>query len=144
LTTPFSLAPISAPHIQKGRESNTAWVSAAWGISIQVQRTVASGPWVRRGCHSSSWASLGSRSEFLAKSTRPGATTTIVSHMGRRLRDAAGAVAGVPGWGQPPRRDDDGGQERGNRVGTGAGARRRLRGRRRRRLVVHDLDDFAA
>ncbi|HSQ37783.1 MAG TPA: hypothetical protein VLS92_07825, partial [Acidimicrobiia bacterium] len=32
-------------------------LAGARAISIQVQRTVASGGWVRRGCHSSSWAS---------------------------------------------------------------------------------------
>jgi hypothetical protein len=47
MASPCSLAPISAPHIQKGRERSTAWVSAAWGISIQVQRKVAPAGWER-------------------------------------------------------------------------------------------------
>jgi len=34
-----------------------------------------------RGCHSRNWASFGSRSLFLANSTRPGRTCTSVSHM---------------------------------------------------------------
>ena len=34
--TPCSLAPISAPHIQAGQLSTTAWVEAAWSIVMYV------------------------------------------------------------------------------------------------------------
>ena len=40
-TTPWTLAAISAPHIQNGRESSAAWVSRACGMVRYVQRTVA-------------------------------------------------------------------------------------------------------
>ena len=97
MATPCSFAPISAPHIQNGRESRTACVSGACSISIHVQRTRGPAAWRRRGCHSRSCASFGSRSEFFAKSTRPGATCTSVSHTaaaGRaeRRRDELEAV----------------------------------------------------
>ena len=81
ITTPCSLAPISAPHIQNGRLSSTAWVRPAWAISIQVQRSFSPGRCSRRGRQSNLWPSLGSRSEFLAKSTRSGRTMTMVSHI---------------------------------------------------------------
>ena len=59
MTTPCSLAPISAPHIQNGRESSTAWVVGAWSTVIHVQAEAGAAGWVRRGCQSSSWASAG-------------------------------------------------------------------------------------
>ena len=52
MTTPCSLAPISAPHIQKGRLSRTAWVRATWGTSIPVQRSEVPASWSAAGCHS--------------------------------------------------------------------------------------------
>ena len=81
IATPAALAPISAPHIQNGRLMRIACVRGAWGISIQVQRTTVPGAWAAAGCHSSGWASLQSRSEFLASRTRSSTTTTTVSHM---------------------------------------------------------------
>ena len=79
--TPCSFAPISASHIQNGRLSSTAWVWRTCPISIHVHRTLAPAGWLARGCQSRNWASFGSRSEFLANSTDPGRTTTMVSHM---------------------------------------------------------------
>ncbi len=90
MTTPCSLAPISAPNIHQGRDSSTAWVWATCAMSIQVQRTVTSESvgsaesvrtWSRAGIHSSSCASLASRSLFLANRTPSSVTVTIVSHI---------------------------------------------------------------
>jgi hypothetical protein len=41
MTTPCSLAPISAPQIQNGLDNSTAWVRSACGIVTQVHVTVA-------------------------------------------------------------------------------------------------------
>ena len=82
MTTPCSLAPISAPHIHQGRESSTAWVWATWGMSIQVHDTRSPAAWSAAGTHSRGWASFGSRSLFLAKSTPSPVMVTIESHMG--------------------------------------------------------------
>ena len=46
IVTPCSLVPISAPHIQNGRLIRVAYVSATWGISIHVQRSRRTPPWV--------------------------------------------------------------------------------------------------
>ncbi len=81
IVTPCSLVPISQPHIQAGREISTAFVVATCGTSIHVQRTVPPSG-ARAGHHSRTWASLGSRSEFLANQTRSSSTTTTVSHIG--------------------------------------------------------------
>src|SRR5664280_655817 len=82
ITTPCSLAPTSAPHIHQGREMRRAWVRSTWGMSIQVQATRSPGRWSSAGTHSSGWASLGSRSLFLAKSTPSSVRVTIESHIG--------------------------------------------------------------
>ncbi len=82
IVTPCSLLPISAPHIQKGRLSSTACVRSTCGIRIHVQETSLPLGCRLAGCHSRSWASFGSRSEFLANSTRSLPTTTRVSHTG--------------------------------------------------------------
>ena len=86
ITTPCSLAPISAPHIHHGRDSSTAWVWATWGTSIHVHATRSSAAWSAAGTHSRGWASLGSRSLFLAKSTPSGVMVTIESHTGSPSR----------------------------------------------------------
>ena len=70
IVTPCSLLPISAPHIQNGRLSSTACVARACGMVIQVQRTFSPAGYWRRGRQSSSCASFGSRSLFLANRTR--------------------------------------------------------------------------
>ncbi len=82
ITTPCSLVPISAPHIHHGRDTKVAWVWATWGTSIQVQGTRSPSSWSAAGTHSRSWASLGSRSLFLAKSTPSSVMVTIESHIG--------------------------------------------------------------
>ncbi len=81
ITTPCSLAPISAPHIHQGRESSTAWVWLTWGTSIHVHRTTASSGWSAAATHSRSWASLGSRSLFLANITPSAVMATNESHI---------------------------------------------------------------
>src|ERR1035437_7240841 len=81
ITTPCSLAPISAPHIHHGRDTSTAWVWATCGISIQVQLTRSPAGWSEAGIHSSGWASLGSRSLFLANITPLSVMVTNESHI---------------------------------------------------------------
>ncbi len=80
ITTPCSLAPISAPQIHHGRDSTTAWVWAAWSTWIQVQRTDVPGLWSRAGTQSRNCASFGSRSLFLANRTPSAVRETSVSH----------------------------------------------------------------
>lgn len=86
MVTPCWLTPISAPQIQKGLASSTAKVCAAWSISMVVQRTRSPGAWSAAGRKTISCASLGSRSEFLAKRAMASAeaveVTVRVSHMG--------------------------------------------------------------
>jgi hypothetical protein len=81
MATPCSLAPISAPHIQNGRLSISACVRRTCGITRQVQRSVAPGACSRAAIQPSTCASLGSRSQFLAKITRSGLTATKTSDM---------------------------------------------------------------
>ena len=81
ITTPCSLAPISAPHIHHGRLSSTAAVAGAWSISVHVQASRLPTSCCCAGCQVSTCASLGSRSLFLAKSTPSPARVTRVSHM---------------------------------------------------------------
>jgi hypothetical protein len=83
--TPCSLAPISAPHIQYGRLTRTAWVSATCSIVIPVHRNRAPGACNSRGCQSRRCASFGSRSEFLTNRTRSASTTTTGSHTRSRV-----------------------------------------------------------
>ncbi len=81
ITTPFSLAPISAPHIHHGWLSRTAFVVGTWSISVQVHDSRVPAAYSRAGCHRSTCASLGSRSLFFANSTPSPARLTRVSHM---------------------------------------------------------------
>lgn len=85
MATPCSLAPISAPQIQYGLASNTAWVRGTWGISMCVALSTSVGC-SAAGMSANSWASLGSRSLFLARITDPSAVAsgrlTKVSHTG--------------------------------------------------------------
>src|SRR5664280_2657802 len=82
MTTPCSLAPISAPHIHHGRDNSTAWVRVTWGTLIHVQATVVPSGWEVAGTQSRTCASLGSRSLFLANSSPSSVTRTRVSHTG--------------------------------------------------------------
>ena len=70
MTTPCSLAAhLRAPHPPWPRDQHGV-VAVTWGMSIHVQRRRSEGSWRRgRAIHSSSCASLASRSLFLANST---------------------------------------------------------------------------
>ena len=92
MTTPCSLAPISAPHIHQGLEISTALVWSTWGMSIQVQRQRLPAGWSAAATHSNNWDSLGWRSLFLANSTPSSVTATSESHI--RTPPAGGRPAG--------------------------------------------------
>ena len=94
MTTPCSLAPISAPHIHHGWDSRMAWVCATWGIEIHVQRTRrrvvvgrrrtsgAPGPRWRRGrC---SWRTAPRRRSARRACRTPGERTYVHPAAGRR------------------------------------------------------------
>ena len=80
MVTPCSLAPISAPHIHHGRETTVAWVLATCGIETQVSSAAAVEACSAAGVHSHSWASLTSRSLFLASTKPCSPRSTKVSH----------------------------------------------------------------
>ena len=96
MTTPCSLAPISAPHIHHGRERRTAAVRATWGTVVQVQVTEDPAGCSAPDTHSRTWASFGSRSLFLAKSTPSSVTVTRVSHTVGPCLPQAVRAAGQP------------------------------------------------
>src|SRR6056297_192442 len=86
ITTPCSLAPISAPHIHHGCETSTALVWATCGTEIHVQSTSStSGSWSAAGYQRGICASFGSRSLFFANSTPSGVNETRVSHTPAKL-----------------------------------------------------------
>ena len=95
ITTPCSLAPISAPHIHHGWLSRTAYVRGTWSISLQVHRSRVEVVEVA-GYQRSTWASLGSRSLFLANSTPSSVRLTRVSHMAARYCARRRAGCHVP------------------------------------------------
>ena len=67
-------------HIHHGRDSTVAKVEGLCGMARWVTVTLAPGTWTAAGCHWRTWASLGSRSLFLANSTPPSVSVTAVSH----------------------------------------------------------------
>ncbi len=69
---------------------------ATCGTVVQVQVTDDPVGWSAAGTHSSTWASFGSRSLFLAKRSPSGVTVTSVSHTGGRSPAQAGPAAGQP------------------------------------------------
>ena len=81
MTTPYSLAPISAPHIHQGRDRITALVCATWSTWVHVHASGTVTSWSADATQDRTWDSLASRSLFLAKMTPSAWTETMVSHI---------------------------------------------------------------
>ncbi len=85
ITTPCSFAPISAPQIQNGRQSNTAWVRRTCGIVMYVHLRRELDSESVRARYSTHCASLRWRSLFFPNNRTESEVLSggarIVSHM---------------------------------------------------------------